>query len=177
MALWGSEHLEARESPIEGTGLFVTKDFETGSLIYERDETRLVTPETPLDGDSGEFGWHCIWLAGKRLILLAKPECYINHSCDPNSYTDFIDGAGFKRAIRPIRAGEELTSDYCMNSVDDLVRRCQCGSPICRGLASSNFFRLPLPRQLQYLPLLGEWFVHEHDQELVNLRRLAPPIS
>ena len=47
MALWGAENVEVRESLIHGTGVFVTRDFQAGELIYKRDETRLVTPANP----------------------------------------------------------------------------------------------------------------------------------
>jgi hypothetical protein len=37
----------------------------------------------------------------------------------------------------------------------------------------SSFFKLPIKTQLEYRPLLNEWFVAEHREEVEALRRLA----
>jgi hypothetical protein len=53
------------------------------------------------------------------------------------------------------------------------VWQCNCGSPRCRRTVVSSFFELPLAWQLEYLPLLNEWFVREHREEVEALRRRA----
>ncbi len=172
MALWGAENVEARESSIQGTGVFATKDFHADELIYQRDETRLVTLENPINEAAREFSWHCTGIGGGRVILLPTPDRYVNHSCDPNCFTVFIDGAGFKRALRDVRAGDELTSDYSINNFDEDVR-CECGAAQCRGIINADFFQLPPEKQIEYLPRLSKWFVTEHDKEVGQLRRRA----
>jgi hypothetical protein len=37
----------------------------------------------------------------------------------------------------------------------------------------SSFFELPVETQLEYLPLLNDWFVAEHREEVEALRRLS----
>jgi hypothetical protein len=37
----------------------------------------------------------------------------------------------------------------------------------------SSFFELPVEMQLEYLPLLNDWFVAEHAAEVEALRRLS----
>jgi uncharacterized protein len=55
---------------------------------------------------------------------------YGNHSCDPNLG---LDGPYVIRALRDIRAGEELTVDYATCSGPGLVLDCHCGAAACRG--------------------------------------------
>ncbi len=72
---------------------------------------------------------------------------WINHSCDPNCEVWLIeteDGNPANdrlviQAMRPIRAGEELTYDYGIvtdEPITDAIRAlwvCRCGSPKCKG--------------------------------------------
>lgn len=57
----------------------------------------------------------------------------INHSCDPNLRAVILKGHILYMSKRPIRAGEELTVDYCFSDKFDLVR-CKCGAKACRGV-------------------------------------------
>ncbi len=48
-----------------------------------------------------------------RFILCCDDARFMNHSDNPNLYTDYsIDKYGIDYALRDIRAGEELTIDY-----------------------------------------------------------------
>lgn len=64
---------------------------------------------------------------------------WINHACEPNCEADEIDGRIFIRALRDLRAGEELFFDYRLVIDERLTARlkreyaCHCGSPRCRG--------------------------------------------
>jgi hypothetical protein len=57
---------------------------------------------------------------------------FINHSCEPNCETDEVDGRIWIIALRPIRAGEELTYDYNLYDGDESEARCNCGAASCR---------------------------------------------
>jgi len=57
---------------------------------------------------------------------------YINHSCDPNTFTRCTDERAEFYALRDIRRGEELTVDYG-DSHHDGKLRCRCGARNCRG--------------------------------------------
>lgn len=57
---------------------------------------------------------------------------YINHSCDPNLRTRFIDGHIFFFSKRSIEAGEELSLDYAFKWQGEKVP-CHCGAANCRG--------------------------------------------
>lgn len=57
---------------------------------------------------------------------------YINHCCEPNCRAVVVKGHINYMSLRAIRAGEELTIDYCFDKkVDKHI--CRCGAPNCRG--------------------------------------------
>ncbi|MGH2586290.1 MAG: SET domain-containing protein [Dehalococcoidia bacterium] len=162
-----------KASPIQGVGIFATRDFRAGEIILVRDESREVTPEHPLRPELGEFERHCDWLAGGRVVLLGYPERHLNHCCDPSAYVRFTDGRDAICARRDIAAGEEITNDYCINGFGDGVWPCACGHARCRKLVRENFFAEPPAVRLEYLPLLADWFVAEHPREVEALHREA----
>ncbi|APV52186.1 hypothetical protein BWI17_22435 [Betaproteobacteria bacterium GR16-43] len=57
---------------------------------------------------------------------------FINHSCDPNTFTRITDTRAEFYALRDIRKGEELTVDY-ENSHHNGKLPCRCGAKNCRG--------------------------------------------
>ena len=52
---------------------------------------------------------------------------FINHSCQPNCYSQVVDGTIWIRAARNIRRGEELTYDYNTQGVAGINCRCRPG--------------------------------------------------
>ena len=64
---------------------------------------------------------------------------FLNHSCTPNCETEEVDGRIFIRALRDIRAGEELVYDYHLYDSDITdTADCHCGAPGCRGTMYSE---------------------------------------
>jgi hypothetical protein len=61
---------------------------------------------------------------------------FANHACDPNTALVKERGALAMRAMRAIRAGEEVTHDYStyIGADDVWTMRCNCGSRHCRGV-------------------------------------------
>ena len=57
---------------------------------------------------------------------------FINHSCEPNCYTQILDGYIWVRAARTIERGEELTYNYYTEGAGKIQCRCRpdCGSMI-----------------------------------------------
>ena len=163
----------ARQSTIHGNGLFAARNFAAGEVILSIDDSRIVDDEHPLRSDLGEHQDHCDYLAGDRVVLMRSPEVYINSSCDPNGYVKTINGTRYVIARRLVRSGEEITYDYIINFHGGIVWDCTCGSPRCRGFVAASFFDLPLVVQLEYLPLLDEWFIAEHGAKIKALRKRA----
>lgn len=157
-----------KPSPINGLGVFGARDFRAGELIFETSELRLVTEEDPLL--EGEEERHCDWLANGRQILLPEPGRYINHSCNPNSWKQYRNVIRrCENARRDIRAGEEITHDYCIDGFGDVVWECNCGSARCRKIIHSDFFELPLELKIEYLPYLSDLYKEVFREKLGRL--------
>ncbi len=166
------EGVYAKTSPIHGLGVFARRAFSTGETIMLRYE-RPVTADAPLDEARGEFEHHCDWLEGGRQVYLGFPERHVNHSCDANSFHKRSAGVTHLTALRPIRRGEEITDNYCVDLSDGQPWQCACGSQRCLGTVPGDFFALPLPLQIELQPLLSEWFVAEHARQYQALLREA----
>jgi hypothetical protein len=148
--------------------VFAARDFNAGDLIFETSEQRLVTLEEPLR--HGEDERHCDWLADGRQIYLPEPGRYINHSCNPSAWVQYRNVIRrCEVARRDIRAGEEITHDYCINGFGDVVWECNCGSPRCRRVIHSDFFELPLEFKTEYLPYLSDVYKQAFKEKLGRL--------
>ena len=87
------------ESPIHGTGVFSASPFSPGEIILKIDDHRVVIDADPLDSAKGEFEHHCDYLAGGKVVLMQPPERFINHRCDPNTFTRTIAGDRYVVAL------------------------------------------------------------------------------
>lgn len=63
-------------------------------------------------------------------------DSFMNHSCDPNTITFYIEPNYYQtKALRHIMPGEELTCDYTVfdTAPDGEGFKCECGAKNCRG--------------------------------------------
>jgi hypothetical protein len=158
-------NVEVKASPIEGLGVFALVPFSTGQRIRQINVVREITPDAPLREDLGERKDHCDYPDGK-VVLLGLPDRHINHSCDPNAYVRYTEDKCFLHARRGIASGEEITCDYNVNIAEGTSWPCHCGAPRCGGVVQGDFFKLPVEIQREYRPLLAEWFVRRHREQL-----------
>ena len=154
------------ESKIHGIGVFANRTFKQREIVLPLDDSRIVDDEHPLRPELGENDYHCDYLADGKVVLQPSPERHINSSCDPNTFVKTIDGVRRVIARRAIKYGEELTCDYIINCHGGIVWQCDCQSPRCRKTIVSSFFDLPMETQLDYLPLLDDWFIEEHREKV-----------
>jgi len=160
--------VDVKPSRIEGLGVFAARSFRAGEPIRRVNVVREITPDAPIREDLGERVDHCSYPDG-RVVLWGFPDRHLNHSCDPNAWERHEGDSSCLVARRDIAAGEEITVDYNVNIADGTAWPCACGAARCRGEVAGDFFRLPRPWQLEYRPLLAEWFVRRHRERLAEL--------
>jgi len=168
MTIGAELNVEVKPSSIEGLGLFALIPLDPGQCLRRINVVREITPGAPLREDAGERPDHCDYPDGK-MVLLGFPDRHINHSCDPNAWVRYEKDACYLHARRAIAAGEEITCDYNLNITGGTSWPCRCGAPRCRGETLGDFFKLPTEIQQEYRPLLADWFVRAHHEQLNTL--------
>lgn len=120
---------ELRASRVDGLGLFAVRDFKKGDRVLEwNDENRYYTKEelALLPKELKRY----VAFYDSKYLLIASPERYMNHSCDPNTRTD---DSGVDIALRDIARGEEITGDYTnIKTLDGFT--CGCGTASCKKI-------------------------------------------
>jgi len=151
--------LDIRDSIIHGKGVFTTERIPKHSVICRVNIVREITGEYPLDPEKGEFPEHCYRYPDGIRVLVGKPHCYVNHSCEPNIFIYTVNRVCYYMAMRDIREDEELTLEYSLCNFDGQNWDCNCGSPNCRGLHRIGFRNMDESRQVKYLPYLDPFIV------------------
>lgn len=121
-----------KKSGIDGKGVFACRDFRKGEVVVKWDVSRELTLEEveALPEAERKYVEH---FKGKH-ILMQGPARFVNHSCNANTLAkDFCDVA-----IRDIKKGEEITTDYSKTMEKNAVMKCQCGSKNCRKVIIDN---------------------------------------
>jgi SET domain-containing protein len=120
--------LRVVRSRIDGYGVVATRDFAAGEILAE------VEGVLWREGDAVDDRYSLLMGDGLFLDMVDQTR-WINHSCDPNAEIELgQDARGpWARivAVRPVRAGEEVSYDYAFSA--ELAEPCRCGSPLCRG--------------------------------------------
>lgn len=124
--------LITRSSDIHAAGCFTLEDIPKGTIILEYTGERITKDEGDRRYDGRSFTYLFGVGNGKTVIDGHGMAMFINHSCHPNCEIEEIDERIFVKAIRKLRAGEELTYDYWLYDGDDEAP-CYCGSRNCRG--------------------------------------------
>jgi hypothetical protein len=164
-------NVEVKKSRTHGVGVFALKDFENEEIILDVDDSDVVQDTSALTDDDWNFNTD--FLENGKVVWVKEPERAVNHSCAPNSYAKTINQVRRVVAMRRIKKGEEITTDYTINGYNDGTFECHCGSRNCRKTYQGNFFRLPRDVQIRYLPYLDEWFKREHRPEIQSLEGLG----
>lgn len=136
---------EVKPSPIEGLGVFATRDFTSGELLlhYGGKKVKRNTLETDLKKSIYVFdvgdGFVRDPLQGEHTVAIL-----VNHKCsgvagDSNCISVLDGDSIYFRATRDIKVGDELGYDYLVEFGHPLTREqwdwgaCRCGSISCRG--------------------------------------------
>jgi uncharacterized protein len=129
-------------SPIHGTGGFAKRDLAAGEKVIEYVGKRIDKAES-LRGcqENNEFIFTLNETEDIDGSVPWNPARFLNHSCSPNCEAEVADDHIWIRAIRVIRAGEEITFNYGYDLVDYREYPCRCGSPECVGyMIAEEFF-------------------------------------
>lgn len=141
-----------RRSPIHGNGVFAARDLPAGFRVIEyRGSVRRHEEIDQCYGGDTDSGHTFLFTLNDEYVLDANIggniARWINTSCDPNCETVSVeDPRGNKQrdkiyieTLRPVRAGEELTYDYCIVLDEPHTPRlrkiwaCRCGKEACTG--------------------------------------------
>ena len=140
-----------KTSAIHGKGVFVAKKINKGAAIVEYKGERISWKKAesrhPHDPNQPNHTFY-FSLEDGRVIDAKKggnAARWINHSCKPNCEAEEIGEQVFIKAIKKIKAGEELTYDYGLTIDEPYTKAlkaefpCWCGAKTCRGtLLSPN---------------------------------------
>ncbi len=141
----GGRRIQVRRSGIHGKGVFALKPILKGESIIEYlgevitwKQAQRQLPHNP-DEPNHTFLFHLDdrhVIDGTRGGNAAR---WINHACAPNCEAEDNDGRIFIKALRNIRAGEELNFDYSLMIEERYTAKlkkdyeCRCGARTCRG--------------------------------------------
>jgi hypothetical protein len=132
-----NEHVEARDVPGKGRGLFAKRNFRKGDPVCAL--TGKLVPGTAAASLTPEERDHCKMNSEDQIIvpdLTTVGGHLANHSCDPN--TEYLGDtesgrhdASVLRARKPIQAGSEVTVYYGWEGFQEV--ECLCGARHCTG--------------------------------------------
>jgi len=136
----------------KGRGVFTSQDIASGNPIIEFTGPLVTKEQLPYPYSSVLDHYTQV---GENLYMGPSGgfDDIINHSCNPNCGLKEVDGQLMCHAIRPIRAGQELSWDYStMQNSGWWEMDCRCGSSLCRHRIG-DFKHLPVEIQNKYLRL------------------------
>ena len=116
-----------KKSKIHGRGVFANKDFKKGEIVIKYNLKKLTKEKF---NNLSEKEKHYTSKENGEYLLFPSPERYVNHSCSPN--TNPINKCDI--AIKDIKKGEEITTDYSKDNVPGLNMRCNCGNKDCKKI-------------------------------------------
>ena len=152
------KRIQVRRSGVHGKGVFALQDLAEGETLIEYvgeiiswDEAQDRHPHDPNDPNH-TFYFHVNEDRVIDALHGGNSSRWINHSCDPNCEADEDNDRIFIKAIRNIKAGEELNYDYGLIIDEPYTKKlkaeypCWCGSARCRGTLLSPKERKDTPK-------------------------------
>ncbi|WP_019429930.1 SET domain-containing protein-lysine N-methyltransferase [Limnohabitans sp. Rim47] len=152
------KRIQVRRSGVHGKGVFALQDLAEGETLIEYvgeiiswDEAQDRHPHDPNDPNH-TFYFHVNEDRVIDALHGGNSSRWINHSCDANCEADEDNERIFIKAIRNIKAGEELNYDYGLIIDEPYTKKlkaeypCWCGSANCRGTLLSPKERKDTPK-------------------------------
>lgn len=149
-------------STLHGNGLFAKTDLKRGQKIIQYvgkaisyDECDKITSRRYKTAAAANRAYAFVFQVTKDYFIdghvpnnLAK---FINHSCNPNCESVIYRREIWIRALRKIKAGEELTFDYGFDILEGLASPCACGEKQCVGFVMDKAYRSYFKRHVKPL--------------------------
>jgi SET domain-containing protein len=152
------KRIQVRRSGVHGKGVFALQDLAEGETLIEYvgeviswDEAQDRHPHDPKDPNH-TFYFHVNEDRVIDALFGGNSSRWINHSCNPNCEADEDNDRIFIKAIRNIKAGEELNYDYGLIIDEPYTKKlkaeypCWCGAKNCRGTLLSPKERKDTPK-------------------------------
>jgi len=118
-----------KTSQIDRKGIFASRDFKKGETVTVWDTSHIISPDE-YDKQPEDVKEHISNLGNGQYLIVQEPESFINHSCEPNTHVVGTSDV----ALRDIKKGEEITSDFTSDAVGKYSFECNCGSKTCKGV-------------------------------------------
>ena len=123
-----------KRASTKGKGVFAVEPIKKGEVVLKWDMSHKLKQDdlkhlSQYDKD------HLNYIGKGQYIVMASPEKYVNHSCNPNTYVK----NGKDVALCYIKKGEEITTDYSANSLKSWQMECHCGNKNCRKIIEGRF--------------------------------------
>jgi len=126
------KNIIVKKSKINGYGVFAYKNIKAGEVIIKWDTGRTLTKKE-IESLPKKEKKYLIKISQNKFILMQPPARYLNHSCEPNTKPSKLSDV----AIKNIKRGEEITSDYTkIKGLDNFI--CRCGSKKCRKIINNK---------------------------------------
>jgi uncharacterized protein len=130
--------LIVRSSAIHAAGCYTTTDLRKGARVAEYTGRRISKEEADSNYEESPVTYLFGLGDGEIVIDGHCAAMFINHSCAANCETSEESGRVWIKAIKAIKAGEEITYDYCLYDGGDDEAICNCGAKSCRGTMYSK---------------------------------------
>jgi len=115
-----------KDSEISGRGVFANRGFKKGELVIKYNPIKISKEEFEKMNEKEK---ESVFPSKEGYMKHTSPAIFTNHSCDCNTLPSKIGDI----AIRDIKKGEEITTDYSKDS-KGINMKCNCGSKNCRGI-------------------------------------------
>jgi SET domain-containing protein len=117
-----------KDSKIQGKGVFANRNFKKGDIVMKWDDSVVYTEKEAKKIPMSRRKY-LVFYKGSY-IMAQPPEKYLNHSCRPNTR----EGKLCDIALRGIKKGEELTTDYSIDAPPHIKMKCRCGCKRCKKI-------------------------------------------
>jgi uncharacterized protein len=137
-----------------GLGIFATRPIRKRSRIAEYKGRKLTTKEANKIEARGNL---YLYEINSRWTIDGTPRSniarYFNHSCNPNAEVYDVRHRVFIRTLRNIKPGEEITYDYGIDYLKNVIGRsnCKCGRCLRRRARKTRERRALQKRRLARL--------------------------